>query len=73
MTAKIPIPLKLEHHELHGALVRAIKSGGKTGKAPKSVAAVVSFPRFSAGAKKIEIVIKDVPGAKEKTFVWNLE
>jgi hypothetical protein len=35
--------------------------------------AIVTFPKLSPGAKRIELVIKDVAGVKERTFVWNLE
>jgi hypothetical protein len=38
---KIPRPLKLEHEELHAALVQATKAGGKTGEAAKAVAKVL--------------------------------
>ena len=38
---KIPRPLKLEHEELHAALVQATKTGGKTGAAAKAVAKVL--------------------------------
>ncbi|HEX2928673.1 MAG TPA: hypothetical protein VHV54_03100, partial [Candidatus Binatia bacterium] len=38
---KIPRPLKLEHEELHEALVQATKTGGKTGEAAKAVAKVL--------------------------------
>lgn|SRR5262245_19734979 len=41
MKIKIPKPLKLEHQELHGELVRATQAGGKTGAAAKSVARVL--------------------------------
>ncbi len=33
----------------------------------------VSFPKLSPGAKRIELVIKDIAGVKERTFVWNLD
>lgn len=33
----------------------------------------IAFPRLTRGAKRIEMVIKDVAGVKERTFVWNLE
>ena len=35
--------------------------------------AIVSFPEISPETKRIELVIKDVAGIKERTFVWNLE
>lgn len=38
---KTPRPLKLEHEELHAALVQATKAGGKTGEAAKAVAKVL--------------------------------
>ena len=41
MKPKIPQPLKLEHEELHGELVRATKAGGKTADAAKAVAKVL--------------------------------
>jgi hypothetical protein len=41
MTFQIPTPLKLEHEELHGELVRATKAGGKTAEAAKAVAKVL--------------------------------
>ena len=41
MTIKIPIPLKVEHEELHAELVRATKAGGNVGEAAKSVAKVL--------------------------------
>jgi hypothetical protein len=31
------------------------------------------FPKVSPQAKRLEIVIKDVAGVKERTFRWNLE
>ena len=33
----------------------------------------LSFPKVSPEAKRLEIVIKDVAGVKERTFRWNLE
>ena len=33
----------------------------------------VYFPKPSPGAKRIELVIKDIAGVKERTFVWNLD
>jgi hypothetical protein len=33
----------------------------------------VSFPKLSPGTKRMELVIKDIAGVKERTFVWNLE
>ena len=41
MTFKIPSPLKLEHEELHGELVRATQAGGRVGEAAKEVARVL--------------------------------
>lgn len=35
--------------------------------------AIVSFPKISPESKRIELIIKDVAGVKERTFVWNLE
>ena len=34
---------------------------------------IVSFPKISPESKRIELIIKDVAGVKERTFVWNLE
>jgi hypothetical protein len=42
---KIPSSLKAEHDELHSELARAIKAGGKTGKAAEAVARVLE-PHF---------------------------
>ncbi len=33
----------------------------------------VSFPKLSPGTKRMEVVIKDIAGVKERTFVWNLD
>lgn len=33
----------------------------------------LTFPKISSDAKRVEIVIKDVAGVKERTFRWNLE
>jgi hypothetical protein len=33
----------------------------------------VSFPKLSPGTKRMELVIKDIAGVKERTFVWNLD
>ena len=41
----IPRPLKLEHKELHGELVEAIKTSGAIGKAAEAVAKVL-HPHF---------------------------
>lgn len=38
MTPDIPQPLKAEHDELHEALVRATRAGGRTGEAARAVA-----------------------------------
>ncbi len=38
MTPSIPQPLKAEHDELHEALVRATRAGGRTGEAARAVA-----------------------------------
>jgi hypothetical protein len=35
--------------------------------------ATLSFPKLSPEAKRLEIVIKDVAGVKERIFRWNLE
>jgi hypothetical protein len=45
MRPKIPQSLKLEHEELHSALVEATKAGGKTAEAAKAVANVL-HPHF---------------------------
>jgi hypothetical protein len=34
---------------------------------------VVTFPKLSPGAKRIELVIKDVAGVNERTFAWKLD
>jgi hypothetical protein len=34
---------------------------------------ILTFPKVSPEAKRLEIVIKDVAGVKERTFHWNLE
>jgi hypothetical protein len=34
---------------------------------------ILTFPKVSPGAKRLEIVLKDVAGVKERTFRWNLE
>jgi hypothetical protein len=34
--------------------------------------AIVSFPIVSPETKRLELIIKDVAGIKERTFVWNL-
>lgn len=41
MEFKIPLPLKLEHEELHAELVKATKESGKIGDAAKVVAKVL--------------------------------
>lgn len=41
MTFGIPHALKVEHDELHEALVRATQAGGRTGEAAKAVAKVL--------------------------------
>jgi hypothetical protein len=33
----------------------------------------ITFPKLSPGTKRMELVIKDIAGVKERTFVWNLE
>ena len=35
--------------------------------------ATITFPKLSPGAKRIEMVVKDVAGVKERVFAWNLE
>jgi hypothetical protein len=45
MNFDIPVVLKAEHDELHSDLVRATKSGGRTGEAAQSVAKVL-HPHF---------------------------
>ena len=32
-----------------------------------------SFPKLSPGTKRMELVIKDIAGVKERIFVWNLD
>jgi hypothetical protein len=34
---------------------------------------ILTFPKVSSEAKRLEIVIKNVAGVKERTFRWNLE
>jgi hypothetical protein len=34
---------------------------------------VISFPKVSPCVKRLELVIKDLAGVKERTFAWNLE
>ena len=34
---------------------------------------ILSFPGVSPEAKRIELLIKDISGVKERTFVWSLE
>lgn len=45
MKFEIPRPLKVEHDELHGELVEATKTGGRTGDAAKAVAKLL-HPHF---------------------------
>lgn len=33
----------------------------------------LSFPKVSPEAKRLEIVIKDVAGVKERSFIWDLQ
>ena len=33
----------------------------------------VSFRKLSPGTKRMELVIKDIAGVKERTFVWSLD
>lgn len=35
--------------------------------------AVVTFAKLAPGVKWIELIIRDVAGVKERTFLWNLE
>ena len=41
MKPRIPLPLKLEHEELHAQLVKATQAGGRVGDAAKAVAKVL--------------------------------
>jgi hypothetical protein len=41
MNFDIPGPMKVEHDELHAALVRLTRAGGRTGEAAKAVAKVL--------------------------------
>ena len=41
MKPGIPLPLKLEHEELHAQLVKATQAGGRVGDAAKAVAKVL--------------------------------
>ena len=34
---------------------------------------IVSFPKISPEPEQIELVIKDVAGVKQRTFVWKLD
>ena len=34
---------------------------------------ILSFPKLSPEAKRVELMIKDLSGVKERTFVWSLE
>jgi len=34
---------------------------------------MVTFPKVSTEAKRLELVIKDIAGVKERTFRWDLE
>lgn len=34
---------------------------------------ILVFPQSSGDAKRLELVIKDIAGVKERTFRWNLE
>jgi hemerythrin superfamily protein len=45
MEFKIPRPLKAEHEELHGELVKATKEGGRIGEAARAVAKLL-HPHF---------------------------
>lgn len=35
--------------------------------------ATISFSKLSPEAKRVEMVMKDIGGVKERTFTWNLE
>ena len=35
--------------------------------------ATVSFSKLSSDAKRVELVIKDIAGVKERVFRWNFE
>jgi hypothetical protein len=35
--------------------------------------AAVGFPKVSSDAKRVELVIKDVAGVKERVFRWNVD
>jgi hypothetical protein len=37
------------------------------------IESVLTFPKPGPEAKRLELVIKDVAGVKERTFRWNLE
>jgi hypothetical protein len=41
MKLEIPLPMKIEHDQLHADLVEATKAGGQTGEAAKAVAKVL--------------------------------
>jgi hypothetical protein len=45
MALKVPQPLKIEHAELHGELVKGLSSGGQTEKMAKAVAKLL-HPHF---------------------------
>ena len=34
---------------------------------------ILTFPRISGAAKRLELVIKDVAGVRERTFRWDLQ
>lgn len=35
--------------------------------------AIITFPKVSPESKHLEVIIKDVAGVRERTFVWNLD
>jgi hypothetical protein len=34
---------------------------------------VLVFPKLAPGSKRLELVIKDIAGVKERSFVWDLQ
>jgi len=34
---------------------------------------VMTFPKVSEGTKRVEVIIKDIAGIKERTFRWNIQ
>ena len=35
--------------------------------------ATLTFPKVSPESERFELIVKDVAGVKERTFIWNLE